>query len=274
MVIDAIDLQHTSDVDTFVIVSSDSDFVPLVMHLRAAGKSVMAAGRRDTTPLTLVKSCDRYIYLDDGAPSPPAENKTRARRPRPTSRASLVTRAVEASVDESGQVVASKLYQTMLRIDPSFNFKAMGHRTFRQFLQDSKEVQLSQPSDASDVIVQLKQGPSSATARRSAERDAAPAPATARKPAERDTASAPTTATKADEDDGTLTLDQEKEIDAAWDNRGGPKITGRAAAASVAKVLGVSSLKAAGFVSIDKLLQTSRLLQARWRRERNTVQRR
>ena len=273
LVIDAIDLQHTSDVDTFVIVSSDSDFVPLVMHLRAAGKSVMAAGRRDTTPLTLVKSCDRYIYLDDGAPAPPAENKTRARRPRPTSHASLVTRAVEASADESGQVVASKLYQTMLRIDPSFNFKAMGHRTFRQFLQDSKEVQLSQPSDASDVIVQLKQAPSSVT-RKPAERDTAPAPATARKSPERDAAPAPATANKADEDEGTLTLDQEKEIDAAWDNRGGPKITGRAAAASVAKVLGVSSLKAAGFVSIDKLLQTSRLLQARWRRERNTVQRR
>ena len=263
LVIDAIDLQHTSDVDTFVIVSSDSDFVPLVMHLRAAGKSVMAAGRRDTTPLTLVKSCDRYIYLDDGAPAPPAENKTRTRRPRPAGRASLVTRAVEASVDESGQVVASKLYQTMLRIDPSFNFKAMGHRTFRQFLQDSKEVQVTQPSDASDVVVQLRHAQLSAPAQKAAE---AKKPTDAKKPAE---AKKSTEATNA-----TLTLAQEKEIDAAWDKRGGPRVTSQAAAASVAKVFGVSSLKAAGFASLDKLLQTSRLLQARWRRERNAVHRR
>ena len=271
LVIDAIDLQHTSDVDTFVVVSSDSDFVPLVMHLRAAGKSVMAAGRRDTTPLTLVKSCDRYIYLDEGTPPPATENRTRTRRPRQAGRLSLLTRAVEASMDEGGQVVGSKLYQTMLRIDPSFDFRAMGHRTFRQFLRDSKEVQVTQPSDASDVVVQLKQAPAPATAGRSAERDRDPAPAASRKSAARDGAAA---AEKADEDEGSLTLDQEKEIDAAWDNRGGPKITGQAAAASVAKVFGVSSLKAAGFASIDKLLQTSRLLQARWRRERNTVQRR
>ena len=252
LVIDAIDLQHTSDVDTFVVVSSDSDFVPLVMYLRAAGKSVMAAGRRDTTAPTLVKSCDRYIYLDDGAPAPSAENKTRSRRPRPTGRASLITRAVEASADESGHVVGSKLYQTMLRIDPSFDFKAMGHRTFRQFLQDSKEVQVTQPSDASDVVVQLKHAQTSAPAKKAASKKAA----------------------EAAEVDAALTLDQEKEIDAAWDNRGGPRITSQAAAASVAKVFGVSSLKAAGFASLDKLLQTSRLLQARWRRERNAVHRR
>ena len=263
LVIDAIDLQHTSDVDTFVVVSSDSDFVPLVMYLRAAGKSVMAAGRRDTTAPTLVKSCDRYIYLDDGAPAPSSENKTRSRRPRPTGRASLVTRAVEASADESGHVVGSKLYQTMLRIDPSFDFKAMGHRTFRQFLQDSKEVQVTQPSDASDVVVQLKHGQPSAPAQKAAE---AKKPTEAKKPAE---AKKSTEATNA-----TLTLAQEKEIDAAWDKRGGPRVTSQAAAASVAKVFGVSSLKAAGFASLDKLLQTSRLLQARWRRERNAVHRR
>ena len=129
------------------------------MYLRAAGKSVMAAGRRDTTAPTLVKSCDRYIYLDDSAPARVAADKTTSRRTKQAGGPSLLTRAVEASVDESGQVVGSKLYQTMLRIDPSFNFKGLGHRTFRQFLKDSKEVQVTQPSEASDVVVQLTQAP-------------------------------------------------------------------------------------------------------------------
>ena len=266
LVIDAIDLRHTSDLDTFVVVSSDSDFVPLVMYLRAAGKSVMAAGRRETTAPTLVKSCDRYIYLDDSAPARAAADKTKSPRTKQAGGPSLLTRAVEASVDESGQVVGSKLYQTMLRIDPSFNFKALGHRTFRQFLNDSKEIQVTQPSDASDVVVQLKQAPTPTPSQTSA-----PAKKAAEKGAETD---AEKPAKKAAEKDGTLTLSQEREIDAAWDKRGGPKISAQAAAADAVRVFGVSSLKSAGFASIEKLLQTSRLLQARWRRERNTVHRR
>ena len=173
-------------------------------------------------------------------------------------------------MDESGQVVGSKLYQTMLRIDPSFNFKALGHRTFRQFLNDSKEIQVTQPSDASDVVVQLKQAPTPTPSQTSA-----PAKKAAEKGAETDAETdAEKPAKKAAEKDGTLTLSQEREIDAAWDKRGGPKISAQAAAADAVRVFGVSSLKSAGFASIEKLLQTSRLLQARWRRERNTVHRR
>ena len=270
LVIDAIDLRHTSDLDTFVVVSSDSDFVPLVMYLRAAGKSVMAAGRRETTAPTLVKSCDRYIYLDDSPPARAVADKTKSRRTKQAGGPSLLTRAVEASVDESGQVVGSKLYQTMLRIDPSFNFKALGHRTFRQFLNDSKEIQVTQPSDASDVVVQLKQAPTPTPSQTSA-----PAEKAAEKAAETGAETdAEKPAKKAAETDGTLTLSQEREIDAAWDKRGGPKISAQAAAADAVRVFGVSSLKSAGFASIEKLLQTSRLLQARWRRERNTVHRR
>ena len=279
LVIDAIDLRHTSEVDTFVVVSSDSDFVPLVMYLRAAGKSVMAAGRRDTTAPTLVKSCDRYIYLDDSAPARVAADKTKSRRTKQVGGPSLLTRAVEASVDESGQVVGSKLYQTMLRIDPSFNFKGLGHRTFRQFLKDSKEVQVTQPSEASDVVVQLKQAPASTPAQTSAPAEKAVEKEATEEATEKATEKATKKATKkvaekAAETDGTLTLSQERDIDAAWDKRGGPKISAQAAAADAVRVFGVSSLKSAGFASIEKLLQTSRLLQARWRRERNTVHRR
>ncbi|MDA1349573.1 MAG: NYN domain-containing protein [Chloroflexi bacterium] len=300
LVIDAIDLRHTSDVDTFVVVSSDSDFVPLVMYLRAAGKSVMAAGRRDTTAPTLVKSVDRYIYLDDAKPAQPvtARRSPRSRPadpPSPIARAaeaSVVSRAVEASVDESGQVVGSKLYQTILRIDPSFNFKALGFRTFRQFLQDSNEVRVTQPPDASDVVVQLEHGqapspsepapapsPQAPTPRRRAPARSVRAPAPIEQP------STPITGAPATSDNGTssidapqpagiLTLDHERQIDAAWDKRGGPRISSQAAAADTVKVFGVSSLKETGFATLEKLLQASRLLQARWRRDGNAVHRR
>ena len=117
LTIDAVELLYVHSIDAFVIVSSDSDFVPLVSKLRGAGKTVIGAGRRDGTSPTLVKSCDRYIFLDDAAPPSRGSGKTRSRSSDP---ASLLSRALEASMDAQGQVVGSKLYQAMQRIDPSF----------------------------------------------------------------------------------------------------------------------------------------------------------
>ena len=71
-----------------------------------------------------------------------------------------------------------------------------------------------------------------------------------------------------------LTLDQEREIDAAWEKRGGEKISSQGAASDVVRVFGVTSLKSAGFKSIEKLLYASRLLKARWKRDGNAVHRR
>ena len=156
LAIDAVDLLHNAPVDTFVIVSSDSDFVPLVSKLRAAGKSVIGAGRRDAASLTLVKSCDRYIYLE-GAEAPSTRRRV-APSPRPKIEP-LVVRALEASMDGQGQVVGSKLYQTMLRIDPSFSFKELGHRNFTQFLESHAEVKVDRPPDMSDVTIRLVHPP-------------------------------------------------------------------------------------------------------------------
>ena len=64
LAIDAIALLYTSPVDTFVIVSSDSDFVPLTSKLRSEGKTVIGAGREAIASRTLITACDRYIYLD------------------------------------------------------------------------------------------------------------------------------------------------------------------------------------------------------------------
>ena len=72
LAIDAVELLYDSPLDTFVIVSSDSDFLPLVSTLRSSGKTVIGAGRRGVVAPSLIRSCDRYIYLDDGAPQAPA----------------------------------------------------------------------------------------------------------------------------------------------------------------------------------------------------------
>lgn len=244
LAIDAVDLLYSAPVDTFVIVSSDSDFVPLVSKLRAAGKGVIAAGRHDAASQTLVKSCDRYIYLDDGkAPRRARPARSQASSPEPPAVAvSLVERAVEASMDDQGQVLGTKLYQTIMRIDPSFSFKAQGHRTFGQFLASAKEVKVTRPEGASDVIVKLAQ-------------ERAPEPETATPPT----------------NDSPLDPQWDHEIDLAWSQRQGEKLSGRSAAVDAAKVLGSSKLRGSLFPSLDKLLAASSLLRGRWRREGNSI---
>jgi uncharacterized protein (TIGR00288 family) len=151
LTIDAIDLLYSAPVDVFVIVSSDSDFVPLVNKLRSAGKSAIGAGRRGGSSPTLVKSCDRYIYLDE--PKPAAQAQRRRRRSSEPQAEGLLRRAIDASMDSEGQVGGSKLYQTMQRIDPSFNYKELGHSTFTRFLESCKTVIVERPADGGDTIV-------------------------------------------------------------------------------------------------------------------------
>ena len=169
LAIEAIDLLYNSPIDTFVIVSSDSDFVPLVGKLRSSGKSVIVAGRREATSPTLIKSCDRYIFLDaeKQASSQSSQSRRRSNR-RNGNQASqtasteaaakaLLLRAMDVSIDEMGEVVGSKLYQTMRRIEPSFNFKDLKFRVFTQFLDAQTDViEITRPKDGSgDVVVQL-----------------------------------------------------------------------------------------------------------------------
>ena len=90
LVMDAVELLYQSPyVDTFVIVSADADFVPIVNKLRSAGKTVIGAGRRKAASKMLIKSCDRYYYLEDEA----AQAQSSRRRLSPPPERSLLRRA-------------------------------------------------------------------------------------------------------------------------------------------------------------------------------------
>ena len=150
LAIDAVDLLHQSPVDTFVVVSSDSDFVPLVSKLRSAGKVVIGAGRKAAASRTLVRSCDRYFYLDQ--PEIPA--KATPASPE-ADEESLLVRAVKTAMDEQGRVIGSKLYQTLQRLEPSFDFRALGRSTFTRYLEASPEVRIVRSRGQSDMTVEL-----------------------------------------------------------------------------------------------------------------------
>ncbi len=192
LTIDAIDLLHTSatPIDTFVIASCDSDFFPLVTILRSYGKSVVVAGRKDSTTTVLVNSCDRFIDLNDliktaEAPesvnggsnlsvnreSPPANNNssslpanqpntaTNNRSQIPPDKRHLVIRAIQSARDHEGHVKGSKLHETIRRIDPSFNFKDHGFNSLSTFLNAVPNVKVQRPKGPGDITVNIAQSP-------------------------------------------------------------------------------------------------------------------
>ena len=109
MVIDALELLYTDRPDAYGIVSSDADFTPLVMHLRAKGAAVYGFGAKKT-PEPFVNACSRFLFLDqladassDAAAAPAAPLRVPAAQLKQDARlVALLRNAVNAAVDESG----------------------------------------------------------------------------------------------------------------------------------------------------------------------------
>jgi uncharacterized protein (TIGR00288 family) len=164
MVVDALDLCYTkAHVDTFVIVSGDSDFSPLVSKLRENDKTVIGVGVKKSTSDLLVAACDEFIYYDDlvreikaRAPSrrkPPAkaspsasgegrgEGQTGAADTKRQEAIDLVLETVEALADERGEdetIWGSMVKQALRRRKPGFNESYYGFRSFNQLLEEAR----------------------------------------------------------------------------------------------------------------------------------------
>ena len=169
MVVDALDLCYTKDhIDTFVIVSGDSDFSPLVSKLRENAKLVIGVGVRNSTSDLLMNNCDEFIFYDDLVKS---SSRTKSRRKQPakakapvkksaTKKAKadasgldteadapsreeaidLVLDTAEALIGERGdRVFGSMVKQTLKRRRPGFSESAYGFRSFGELLEHAAE---------------------------------------------------------------------------------------------------------------------------------------
>ena len=162
MVVDALDLCYTkAHVDTFVIISGDSDFSPLVSKLRENNKLVIGVGVKNSTSDLLIANCDEFIFYDDLVREQEAQKKRAvrkapdkstndtAKKPAPKNENDkqqeafdLVVETVEALLAERGEeekMWASMVKQTMKRRKPDFNESYYGYRTFSDLLEDAQK---------------------------------------------------------------------------------------------------------------------------------------
>ncbi len=154
LVVDAIDLAYSKDhIDTFVIVSGDSDFSPLVSKLKELGKHVIGMGLADATSDLLRDNCDEFIYYEDldRAPIIPVSmNENIPERKRKAF--ALLLESLLALRRENKEIIyPSMIKDTMKRKKPSFNEEYYGYRTFSEFLEDAQrlgllELEMHKPS--------------------------------------------------------------------------------------------------------------------------------
>ena len=172
MVVDALDLCYTkAHVDTFVIISGDSDFSPLVSKLRENNKHVIGVGVKAATSDLLSANCDEFIFYDDLVREQEAK-KTRSAKKTPvkaviaktaTAKAAtgkpeekpeesrreealdLLVETVEALMAERGgeaTLWGSMVKPTLQRRKPGFTESYYGYRSFRDLLEDAKKRKL------------------------------------------------------------------------------------------------------------------------------------
>ncbi|MES2414378.1 MAG: NYN domain-containing protein [Pseudomonadota bacterium] len=153
MVIDALELLYTDKPDAFGIVSSDADFTPLVMHLRAKGAAVYGFGARKT-PEPFVNACSRFLYLDQLRPAAvgdvpagvPVDNReeaaavaaaplrfTTAQLKNDARLVQLLRNAVQAAADDEGWARVGAV-GTQIANQASFDHRNYGYSTLTKLL--------------------------------------------------------------------------------------------------------------------------------------------
>jgi uncharacterized protein (TIGR00288 family) len=140
--VDAMDLAYSKEhISTFVIVSGDSDFSPLVSKLKELGKHVIGLGMQDSTSDLLRDNCDEFIYYEDLGQTRDLATTINPHLPEPKRKAfALLMESLLALRRENKEVLwSSMIKDTMKRKKPSFNESYHGYRTFSELLEDAQK---------------------------------------------------------------------------------------------------------------------------------------
>jgi len=158
MVVDALDLCYTKEhIDTFVIISGDSDFSPLVSKLRENAKTVIGVGVKNSTSDLLMNNCDEFFFYDDlvskakakrkrsrpktkDATKSTGKSKTESKDDNQQEALDLVVETAEALHAERGAgdvIWGSMIKQTLRRQKPGFSESAYGFRSFSDLLEEA-----------------------------------------------------------------------------------------------------------------------------------------
>ena len=161
MVVDAIDLSYAKEhIDTFALITGDSDFSPLASKLKENDRRVLGCGVRKSTSDLLIGSCDEFIFYDDlvqtaeqrerkrpakakakaktrarGKAKPAREEEEDASAPQQEEALDRLVQIIASLEDDYDPLWSSLVKQTMRRVEPGFSEKRYGFRNFNDMMQ-------------------------------------------------------------------------------------------------------------------------------------------
>lgn len=158
LAVDAMEICLTKDhIDTFAILSGDSDFSPLVAKLKEFGKTVVGVGMKEATSSLLVEVCDEFVFYEDltrGSGVPDFKSKVDKDKHECYQ---LLFETIDALQRESDEfILASRLKHTMKRKRPQFSERSFGYRSFTELLRDAAKlgfIEIHQDPKSGTVVV-------------------------------------------------------------------------------------------------------------------------
>lgn len=167
LIIDAMDILYTGQVDGFCIVSSDSDFTRLAMRLRESGKVVFGIGEQKT-PAAFIAACNKFIFIEilpkesreESAPVKKATKKTQGAKKETSSQLpsfvkKLVIKSTNDLTDEDGWVFLSTLGNHIIKKEPSFDPRNYGFKKLVDIIRNIPEIEIEERQSGKNNIAHL-----------------------------------------------------------------------------------------------------------------------
>ncbi|HEX6999546.1 MAG TPA: NYN domain-containing protein [Gammaproteobacteria bacterium] len=144
LVVDAIDLCYSkAHIDTFALLTGDSDFSPLASKLKENNKRVIGCGVRSSTSDLLAQNCDEFIFYDDLIEASKRRPRRKAAKPGVSEKQQEAFERLTATVtsleEDYDPVWGSLVKQTVKRVYPGFNESYYGYRSFSELLEDARK---------------------------------------------------------------------------------------------------------------------------------------
>lgn len=143
MIIDAMDLLHSNDVNGFCIVASDSDYTRLATRIREEGLFVIGVGEKKT-PEAFTNACNQFIYCENLTISKEPKKKTKKKtekkeKPDAHDPLPLLLQGFEMAVKDEEWVHLGSMGNALRQLDPAFDSRTFGHQKLQSLIKDYPE---------------------------------------------------------------------------------------------------------------------------------------
>lgn len=155
LIIDAMDLLHTGNLNGFCLVSSDSDFTPLATRIRESGLKVYGFGEKKT-PQAFVAACDKFIYTEILTPQKAKPAKGKPRGPSPKKK---LLEAVDIAAQDDGWANLGTVGSMLIKNDPAFDSRNYGFKKLVELVKKQPYLEIKKvkiESGGSTILVRVK----------------------------------------------------------------------------------------------------------------------